>query len=203
MPASLHDRRDIPGQRLPVGEIAANDGGGRPIERNDSLLSALSQDPEETTSEIDIFQIQTDEFTQSETRGVEKLQDGPVTTSQRRLAIGRLEQRLDLIDIKMRRNLLRHTRGRHERRRVTLQEAFATEISRKGPDRRELPGRRRRGGAAAIQLAQKLPDSLLIQLARPGLAMFGALAVEKGQILRQVAPVCQNGMTRTRSGSTG
>jgi hypothetical protein len=81
MPAPSCDRLDVPGQRLPVGQIAANCGGGRPIERNDPLLSALSQDPEQPTSKIDIFEIQTDEFTQPEARGVEELQDGPVTTS--------------------------------------------------------------------------------------------------------------------------
>jgi hypothetical protein len=69
------------GKGLSVLQVLPNGSGSGAVERNDSLLSAFTQHSKQTPAQVEVLEIDAYELAQSETRGIEELQDGSVTST--------------------------------------------------------------------------------------------------------------------------
>ena len=153
-------------QRAPILQIAAHRRGRRPVERQHALLAALPAHAQHPAAQIDVFEVQTDQLAQAQTRRVEQLQHGAVAPAERRRGVGRPEQLLHLDRVEMRRHLALDARGGDQRSRILRQVPGPAQIAAERADGGQPPRRRRARVAAAMQLAEEGPDAAVVEIGR-------------------------------------
>ena len=94
-----------------IPQVGLNGFGGRLAVGDNPLFAPLSEDTHEHVGEVAIGEVERDELSDTESRGIEKLQNRSVAATERSRLIGALEEALyfDLLD--SRRDLLVEARG--------------------------------------------------------------------------------------------
>src|SRR5437773_8737692 len=85
-------------QRKPVFQPRAQRRSSLLIEGDDALFSPLTHDSDDTVRKIDVLEIERDQLAQTNARRIKELQDGAVSTAERRRHVWSLQQLRYLVD---------------------------------------------------------------------------------------------------------
>ena len=121
--------------------------------------------------------IEADQLTQSDARGVEKLEDGPIAGSTGIVASRRRQESIDLVYGKVGGEPRRQFRGRNQLRRVCLNHGLAAEVPEERSQGRQFPRDATPRDPIGMQVRDEGPDRQDIDLSQvdgllPGIPSF-------------------------------
>jgi hypothetical protein len=142
---------------LPHRQVARQSRVGRATERNDAFFSPFSQNAKRPRREVHVRQIESDEFGTTDSRCVEKLEDG--ACAQAGIIFSRYIKKLSDIDfLEPRGQLPLGFRGAERARRVPADNAFSAEKPKVCAERGQLPRGRRFSQTTPVKISQERAD---------------------------------------------